>query len=140
MNYSNFNRVRYDTVRIQAGLNSFTISTSRWMKRQMQFMFKLTQKEKDELVTICDHLNSLKFFPNLPFVFTEQGVSMLSAVLHSKISIKISIEIIKAFVQIRRFLQTNQDTFKRLNIVETKVLEHDNNFKEIFKQLERNLF
>jgi ribosomal protein L30E len=101
-----------------------------------EFCFQLTKDEKDDLVANCDHLNSLKFSPTLPFAFTEQGVSMLSAVLHSKIAIQISIEIINAFVQMRRFLQSNQDTFKRLNIVETKLLEHDNNFKELFKQLE----
>ena len=63
---------------------------------------------------------------------------MLSAVLHSKVAIHISIQIINAFVQMRRFLEFNQDTFKRLNIVETKLLEHDDKFKEIFKQLNKN--
>ena len=45
------------------------------------FMFQLTDKEKTEVVTKCDHLTSLKFSPTLPFVFTEHGALMLGNVL-----------------------------------------------------------
>ncbi|MBD3204454.1 hypothetical protein GF327_09255 [Candidatus Woesearchaeota archaeon] len=48
------------------------------------FMFQLNTTEKDELVTNCDHLSNLKFSPQLPYAFTEQGVAMLSGVLRSK--------------------------------------------------------
>ncbi|MFT4283174.1 MAG: ORF6N domain-containing protein [Candidatus Woesearchaeota archaeon] len=102
-----------------------------------KFMFQLTKEEKDELVANCDRLQTLKFSTSLPYAFTEQGVSMLSAVLNSKIAIQISIKIIEAFVQIRNFLLTNEDTFKRLNVIETKLLEHDNNFKELFDSLNK---
>jgi hypothetical protein len=105
----------------------------------LEFLFQLNQKEKDKLVTNCDHLNSLKFSPNLPYAFTEQGVAMLSAVLHSKIAIEVSIKIINAFVQMRRFLKENQNTFKRLSIIETKLLEHDNNFDKIFDLMQNNI-
>lgn len=101
------------------------------------FMFQLTKEEKDELVANCDRLQSLKFSTSLPYAFTEQGVSMLSAVLNSEVAIQISIKIIEAFVQMRKFLLTNEETFKRLNIVETKLLEHDNNFKELFSALNK---
>jgi len=48
------------------------------------FCFMLNQGEKDEVVTNCDHLTNLRFSYNLPYVFTEQGVAMLSAVLKSE--------------------------------------------------------
>ncbi|PIU65666.1 MAG: hypothetical protein COS84_06620 [Armatimonadetes bacterium CG07_land_8_20_14_0_80_40_9] len=48
------------------------------------FMFKLTKIEKEEVVAICDHLKVLKFSSQLPYAFTEQGVAMLSSVLHSE--------------------------------------------------------
>ena len=48
------------------------------------FMFCLTPTEKSEVVTICDHLRGLKYSPQLPYAFTEQGVAMLSSVLKSK--------------------------------------------------------
>ena len=47
------------------------------------FMFQLTKEEKEEVVTICDHLSKLRFSPVLPYVFTEQGVAMLSTALNS---------------------------------------------------------
>jgi hypothetical protein len=100
-------------------------------------MFQLTREEKEELVANCDRLQSLKFSSSSPFAFTEQGVSMISTVLHSKVAINVSIQIIDAFVQMRKFLLGNKDTFKRLNIVETKLLEHDNNFKELFNTLNK---
>ena len=56
------------------------------------FMFELTKVEKDELVANCDRLGSLKHSSINPLVFTEQGVSMLSSVLHSEKAIKIKIE------------------------------------------------
>ena len=53
------------------------------------FMFELSMNEKDELVTICDRLSFLKHSSVNPLVFTEQGVAMLSSVLHSEKAIRI---------------------------------------------------
>jgi hypothetical protein len=47
------------------------------------FMYQLTKQEKDDLVAICDHLKSLKFSPQLPYVFTEHGAVMLASILNS---------------------------------------------------------
>jgi hypothetical protein len=47
------------------------------------FMFRLTAKEKQEVVANCDHLKSLRFSPTLPYVFTEHGAVMLASVLNS---------------------------------------------------------
>jgi hypothetical protein len=61
----------------------------------------------------------------LPFAFTEQGVAMLSAVLRSEIAIKVSIQIIQAFVALRKMVQDNQLIISRLDRIELKQLELD---------------
>lgn len=75
-----------------------------------------------------------------PYVFTEQGVSMLSAVLRSVTAAKVSIKIINAFVEMRRFLQQNANVFTRLDSVERRQIafeaETEKNFEKIFKALE----
>jgi len=57
------------------------------------FMFQLTEKEKNEVVAICDHLDRLKFSPHLPHVFTEHGAVMLASVLSSARAIIVNIQI-----------------------------------------------
>ena len=66
------------------------------------FMLQLTEIEKKEVVTNCDHLASLKFSPQLPYAFTEQGVAMLSSVLNSERAIMVNIQIMRAFVNLRK--------------------------------------
>jgi hypothetical protein len=77
----------------------------------------------------------------LPYVFTEQGVSMLSAVLRSDTAVKVSIQIINAFVEMRRFIQHNASVFARLDSVERRQLvfesETEKNFEKVFQALER---
>jgi phage regulator Rha-like protein len=72
----------------------------------------------------------------LPYVFTEQGVSMLSAVLRSSTAIQTSIRIINAFVAMRKFIQANGQIFQRLDRVEVKLLENDQKFEKVFDALE----
>jgi hypothetical protein len=73
------------------------------------FMFELSKIEKDELVTNCDRLTIMKHSSVNPIVFTEQGVAMLSSVLHSDKAIKINIEIMRAFARYRSFLKENEE-------------------------------
>ena len=80
-----------------------------------RYMFQLTKEEKNKLVAKCDHLQSLKFSSTNPYVFTEQGVSMLSTVLKSKIAIKVSIDIFRVFTQMRKFLSSNNELLQRLD-------------------------
>jgi hypothetical protein len=96
------------------------------------FMFHIYKKEKDELVAICDHLTSIKFASSLPYVFTEQGVAMLSGILNSKKAIDINIQIMRAFVSMKRFISSNISISNRLECVEQKQIKYDSNFKEIF--------
>ena len=59
------------------------------------FMFQLTRDEKTKLVTDCDHLQKLKYSPQLPFAFTEHGITSLSGVLKSKRAIQTNIKIMR---------------------------------------------
>lgn len=100
------------------------------------FRFQLSKCEIAELVTKCNRLNPLKHSSNPPFAFTEQGVAMLSAVLHSPTAIKVSIGIMEAFVTMRRFLVSNAQVFQRLDRIEYKIQESDHKFEDIYSKLE----
>lgn len=71
------------------------------------FRYQLTENEAIELVTNCDRLQNLKHSSVLPYVFTEQGVAMLSTVLRSETAVNVSIRIMDAFVAMRRLKQSN---------------------------------
>ena len=100
------------------------------------FRFQLNQREIDELIANCDRLESLKFNRTLPYAFTEQGVAMLSSVLHSDEAVDISIRIMNAFVAMRHFLLSNAQVFQRLDRIEYKQLETDHKIEQIFDKLE----
>jgi hypothetical protein len=72
----------------------------------------------------------------LPYAFTEQGVAMLSAVLRSDLAVQVSIQIMQAFVNMRQFFLNNASVFQRLDRIETKQLQTDEKFEQIFKALE----
>ncbi|MCK5852238.1 ORF6N domain-containing protein [bacterium] len=90
------------------------------------FMFQLTKDEYDNLISQIA-ISSLKHGGRrkLPYAFTEQGVSMLSAVLKSETAIEISVKIINTFVQIRKFITNNANIFQRLNNIEQKQIASD---------------
>ena len=100
------------------------------------YRFHLTKEEINEVVTNCDHLSVLKFSPNRAFAFTERGVAMLSAVLHSTKAIKVSIRIMDAFVAMRHFLLSNAHIFQRLDRIELKQLETDHKIEQVFEKFE----
>jgi len=109
------------------------------------FMFQLTEEEWEELqsqiTNMTDNQNLRSQIAtakrrSLPFVFTEQGVAMLSAVLRSDVAIQVSIEIMNAFITMRQQLNSNQLLIKRIDSVELKQLESDQKFEQIFKALE----
>ncbi len=100
------------------------------------FRFQLTENEKNELVTICDRFKLLKHSSSLPYAFTEQGVAMLSAVLRSETAVKVSIQIMNAFVEMRKMVLGNAALFQRLDKVELKQMDADQKFEQLFKALE----
>ena len=100
------------------------------------FRFQLSDTEKNELVANCDRFEKLKHSSVNPYAFTEQGVAMLSAVLRSETAINVSIQIMQAFVQMRKFINSNAGIFQRLGTVELKLLEADQKFEQVFKAME----
>ena len=106
-----------------------------------RFMIQLNQEEmedwKSQIVISKKEIMGLR---KPPYAFTEQGVSMLSAVLRSKTAVGISIQIIDAFVAMRKFILANAQLFQRLNEVERKQLEHeiktDKKFEQVFSAIE----
>ena len=89
------------------------------------FRFELTKEERDEVVANCDHLQSLKFRPTLPYAFTEQGIAQLSSVVHSQEAIERSIVIMNAFVAMRRFIVQNAGVLMRIAHLERHQIETD---------------
>ena len=100
------------------------------------YRFQLTAEETAEVIANCDRLQPLRFSPTTPFAFTEQGVAMLSAVLHSDEAIEISTKIMDAFVAMRHFLLSNAQLFQRMDRIEYKLLENDQKFNQVFAKLE----
>ncbi|MBN2269743.1 MAG: ORF6N domain-containing protein [Sedimentisphaerales bacterium] len=96
------------------------------------FMFQLTKEEKEQVVTNCDHLASLKFSSALPYAFTEQGVAMLSSVLRSKQAVEVNIAIMRTFVKLREILATNSALRRKIEAMER---QYDEQFKLVFKIL-----
>ena len=73
----------------------------------------------------------------LPYVFTEQGIAMLSGLLKNEIAVKVSINIMNAFVEMRRFIANNGQGFQEINNIKVKLLEHDKKFDEVFNELQK---
>lgn len=93
------------------------------------FMFQLTIEEVDELVSQNVIPHKKYFGGSLPYAFTEQGVAMLSSVLNSKRAIMVNIEIMRAFVQLRKMLASNAELARKLATLENK---YDRQFKMVF--------
>lgn len=103
------------------------------------FRFQLTQDEFDDINLRSQFVTSSLNYGGrryLPYAFSEQGIAMLSAVLRSDIAVKVSIEIMNAFIEMRSVLISNASLFHRLDKIELKQLETDQKFEEIFKALE----
>lgn len=107
-----------------------------------KFRFQLTENEYENLrsqfATLSFEKGWGKHRKYLPYVFTEQGVSMLSAVLKSQTAIEVSIKIIDTFVEMRKFISLNANIFQRFERVEQRLSLHDEQFNKIFEAIENN--
>ena len=124
-----------------------------------EFMFQLTKEEfenlKSQIATSNGENSKFQFTTSneqnlkfqfgtsrwggkrkLPYAFTEQGVAMLSGVLKSETAVKISIQIMSAFVAMRKFISSNAQIFHRLDNVERKQIEYDKNFEQVFDAIQ----
>ena len=106
-------------------------------------MFQLTADEMSELIANCDRFKTMKHSPSLMYAFTEQGVAMLSAVLHSDVAVRESIRIMKAFVAMRRTLAVVAPAFEKLTLkvednARRQIVDQERNerrFAEIFEKM-----
>ena len=93
------------------------------------FAFRLTTKEKEEVVTKCDHLSRLKFSPVLPFAYTEHGTIMAASVLNSQRAVETSVFVVRAFVLMRETMASHRGLAQRLSVLETT---YDARFRVVF--------
>lgn len=120
-----------------------------------EFMFHLTKEEfenlKSQIMISNDKLLISQFATSknkrggrqkLPYAFTEQGVAMLSGILKSEIAIRMSIQIISAFVSMRKFIINNAQIFQRIDTVEKRQIKHemetDEKFEKVFDALQKD--
>jgi hypothetical protein len=98
----------------------------------IDFMFQLTRGEDEALISQFAISKGRGGHRKLPFVFTEQGVAMLSSVLHSDRAIDVNIVIMRAFVKLRDILATHKELVHKLEELERKYETHDKQIKSIF--------
>jgi len=96
------------------------------------FMFQLTDQEKEEVIANCDHLERIKFSRTKPYAFTEHGAIMLATVLNTPTAIATSVLIVRAFVRLREILSTHKELARKLTELEAK---YDKQFKVVFQAL-----
>jgi hypothetical protein len=103
------------------------------------FMFRLTKPELTELITNCDHLQNLKFRSALPYAFTEQGVAMLAAVLNSQKAIDVNIQIMRAFIQLRNYVLSNDTLSNQVTELRKLLMLHIENSDYKFKGYDKTI-
>ncbi len=114
-----------------------------------KFCFQLTENELEDMwsqfVTASKMLdNKFRNKKYLPYAFTEQGIAMLSGLLRNQIAVQVSINIMDAFVEMRKFIASNGQVFKEINTIKGKLLEqdarllsHDEKFDLVFDELQK---
>jgi hypothetical protein len=103
-------------------------------------MFKLSAQEWDELVAICDRFTNMKHSSVLPHAFTEAGVAMLSSVLNSDIAIQINLQIIRAFIRLRRMLSEHDALRLAIEGLERRVNRNERDIQLAIKVLQQVFF
>lgn len=100
------------------------------------FMFQLSDDETKLLrsqIVISNRRRGGRRY--LPYVFTEQGVAMLSTVLNSVRAVQINIEIMRAFVRLREMLLSHKDLARKLDALERKFESHDMHIRSLFEAI-----
>ena len=110
----------------------FQIGTSKQNESQnLRFQIETSKQSRE----INNNLRGGRRY--LPYVFTEQGIAMLAGVLKNDIAVKVSLNIINSFIEMRKFIASNGQVFERLTNMEYKLLEHDKKFDIVFDQLQK---
>ena len=103
------------------------------------FLFQLTEMEKNELVTNCDRFKNIKHSNVLPSAFTEYGAIMAANVLNSDRAIEMSIYVIRAFIKLREQLFLNKNLTEKLMELEKRVVTNDHDIKTLFAAIHQLL-
>jgi hypothetical protein len=106
------------------------------------FMFQLTLEEGKAVMSLRSQIATLKRGAHLkyqPYVFSEHGAVMLANVLRSSVAVRASIQVVRAFVNLRRMLATNEALLRKLDAVERRVGKHDMELQEVFRILRKML-
>ena len=114
-----------------------------------KFCFQLTEDDienlRSQIVTSSLKKENYGGRRYLPYAFTEQGIAMLSGLLKNEIAVQVSIYIMDAFVEMRKFIATNGQVFERLTSIEYRMLEqnkilteHEKKFEKVFDELQKN--
>ena len=101
------------------------------------FIFRLIQSEKTEVITNCDNLSRLRFSPHMPYAFTEHGVAMLSAVLKSDRAVEMSVFIVRAFIKLRELLASNKELGHKVAEIEREQKMQNKHINAIYKILDK---
>lgn len=105
------------------------------------FAFRLTEGEFTECLRSQSVTSNAgrggRRYP--PLAFTEQGVAMLSSVLHSPRAVQVNVEIMRAFVRLRELLTTHKDLARRLEDLERRIQEHDLQLQDVFEAIHQLL-
>lgn len=102
------------------------------------FMFQLSKEEfeiwKSQIVTSIGDTMGLRKFP---FAFTEMGIAMLSSVLNSRRAIHVNIQIMRTFTKFKELIDTHKDLKEKIDLLERKFAEHDQNFQAVFDVIKK---
>ena len=119
-----------------------TAQLNRAVKRNLtrfpeDFMFQLSKEEFQNLIYQIGISSSWGGTRKLPYVFTEQGVAMLSSVLNSETAIQVNIQIIRLFTKMKRLILDNKDLWMKIEKIEQHLLKNDEEIKTIFAYLKK---
>ncbi len=99
------------------------------------FMFALTAEEKAYVVANCDHLERLKFSPQLPNAFTEHGAIMAASVLNTPRAVEVSVLVVRAFVKLRKIVASHEQLARKVDELERKYGAHDEAIRSLVAAL-----
>ncbi|MDH7460063.1 ORF6N domain-containing protein [Chitinophagaceae bacterium 26-R-25] len=115
----------------------FRLSTEEWNSMRSQIV--TAYQSGNTKIQVLSSAQSKRNSSVTPFAFTEQGIAMLSSVLHSDKAINMNIAIMRAFVEIRKVLLQQNDLKEQLRLVKDKIGEHDAQLNQIYDALENIL-
>ena len=104
------------------------------------FVFQLSQAERQEVVANCDHLAQLKYSPTLPYAFTGHGALMAATVLKSPHAVQVSVLVVRAFVRLRHILAEHRELARRIEALEREFADrtdaHEQHIRRIYDLLD----